>query len=336
MGILLILPLLVSGYIFCIRNPLIRYRLHQYDGQLLYFRVALCGLICFFIALIAISVVTLSFSRVWQGHCIGGPQGLCWSEFSTDYIKEISLFLSSLYSPWSDASRIYSFFILVGIVTMLVPYPLSGLILKLYERDEEERLGRKIGKDDLEHVILRDSLTYRPMSQALLEAAARTMPVMVVMEDRKFYVGTVSSLGTPTEASGADDDFGLRPFMGGYCDKDTLELVIDPRYSEDISVIEKPNGKSVTWTPSVILKQSAIISFTRMPLMFDKRSIFPFPHRLMGENFNDSKIQGGLAPESMILPEIRNLHICSRNIVPLFLGVFLTSFAINVLGGRKR
>ncbi|WP_447898096.1 hypothetical protein [Stenotrophomonas sepilia] len=331
MGLLLILPLLVSGYIFCGKNLLIRYRLHQYDGQLLYFHVALYGLVCFFIAFAIAALGTFLFSRAWPSGCIGGSCGICWPEFSTDYIKAISDLLVSLHKSWSDASKIYSFFIVVGILTLLVPYLLSSIVIKFYGWRQGKRLGRKIDADELEAFILRDALAYRPLSQSLLEAAASTAPVMVVMDDRKFYVGTVSSIGIPTEASGADDDFGIKPFMGGYCDKDTLELVVDPRYSEDITLLEGKGEDSVKWSPNFILKQNSIVSFVKMPALFDKESSVPFPHRLVSEGSGGSMVGDDSKREVSDLLGSSGRGASVGNALAAFLSGFLTFSAIKAL-----
>ena len=44
MGLLIIVPLLVSGYMVCIRHPFFYVRLHRFQGQLLYLQVARMGM----------------------------------------------------------------------------------------------------------------------------------------------------------------------------------------------------------------------------------------------------------------------------------------------------
>lgn len=122
-------------------------------------------------------------------------------------------------------------------------------------------------------MVLRESLAHLPMTQLLLESSAEDVPVMVIMEDRKVYVGLVSSLGTPTEASSAEEDFGMRLFMGGYCDKDTMEIVLDPRYSR----IEESHS-------NVFLKQKNISTAVR--LTTDEHGVLEkisFPHRVQAD-----------------------------------------------------
>ncbi|MEQ8081885.1 hypothetical protein ABQZ99_005445 [Xanthomonas hortorum pv. vitians] len=274
MGLLLILPFLVSGYILCSKNILIKYKLPQYEGQLLYFRVAYFGVICFIFSFLTVSVVSLIFSRGWGFVCINREMGLCWDKFFTDYLTAGAVFLESVNSAWKDGARVYSFLAIVGFFTILMPYPISWFSHWLYKRRQEKRFGKKIkAVSTLEAMVLRESLAHLPMTQLLLESSAEDVPVMVIMEDRKVYVGLVSSLGTPTEASSAEEDFGMRLFMGGYCDKDTMEIVLDPRYSR----IEESHS-------NVFLKQKNISTAVR--LTTDEHGVLEkisFPHRVQAD-----------------------------------------------------
>lgn len=49
MLLLLIFPVLVSGFIACHIHPVYQYRLHRYEGQYLYLKSAELGLYCFFL-----------------------------------------------------------------------------------------------------------------------------------------------------------------------------------------------------------------------------------------------------------------------------------------------
>lgn len=61
MGLLIIFPLLVSGYLACIKHPYYYCRLHRFEGQLLYLQVARLGLVCLVVASLA-SALTLAFA----------------------------------------------------------------------------------------------------------------------------------------------------------------------------------------------------------------------------------------------------------------------------------
>ncbi|HCV77558.1 MAG TPA: hypothetical protein DGS68_12635, partial [Pseudomonas sp.] len=52
MFLLLLLPILVSGFLVCHKHPLYFYRLHRYEGQYLYLQSARFGLFCTLLAVI--------------------------------------------------------------------------------------------------------------------------------------------------------------------------------------------------------------------------------------------------------------------------------------------
>lgn len=66
MGLLLILPILVSGYLVCMSHPYYFSRLHRYDGQLLYLRVAKLGLTCILVALTLSALISHFVPDAWQ------------------------------------------------------------------------------------------------------------------------------------------------------------------------------------------------------------------------------------------------------------------------------
>lgn len=266
MGLLLILPLLVSGYMLCNKNLLIRYRLPQYEGQLLYFCVAYFGIICFSVAFILVSVLSVAFSHQWGSLCPAVPLRWCPSWFSTDYLAFGGSLIETAYTPWKGKGQFYAFFLMVGIVTMLMPYPLSWLAQRAYKKSKEKLVGWKLSDTEVEVSILKDSLAHLPVAQVLFSSSADYRPVMVIMEDRRVYVGLVSSIGTPSEASSAEEDFGLWPLMGGYCDKDTLEIVLDSEYPE----FNKDTS------PQLFMRQKNVFSVA--PLGKNLEDI-PFPHR---------------------------------------------------------
>lgn len=69
MGLLIILPLLVSGYLVCIKHPYYYRRLHRFEGQLLYLQVARLGVVCL-LAATCLSALILVLSK--QNLYVGG------------------------------------------------------------------------------------------------------------------------------------------------------------------------------------------------------------------------------------------------------------------------
>ncbi|QJP21179.1 hypothetical protein HKK60_17070 [Stenotrophomonas maltophilia] len=275
MGLLLILPLLVSGYIFCNRSPLIRYRLPQYDGQLLYFFVAYQGIVCFTSALVCVTVVSAIFSHDWGGLFCEADSCLCPSWFTTDYLDGGGRALAAINASWSGKGQLYTFFLLVSALTMLMPFIRSRYGLYKYKKAKESEVGGVVGETAISVFLLKEALAHLPLTQALFSASVDSAPILVLTDDRRVYVGLVSTVGTPTEATSVDEDFGLWPLMSGYCDKDSLEMVLDADYPDF-------DRKS---SPQIFMRQKDVVSVTPLSAGLD----IPFPHRRNAKSKSKSK-----------------------------------------------
>ncbi|WP_372382112.1 hypothetical protein ACCQ12_15110 [Xanthomonas sp. NCPPB 1068] len=254
MGLLLILPLLVSGYIFCFRNPIIRFRLHRYEGQLLYLLVAYNGFICLLAALFSVAILSLLFSHDWPLRCLFFSKSICTPAFSTDYLALGAKVFSSFGLVELNKGQFYTFMILAGLGTLVAPYPLAWMQYRRYKKRLEKKTGEVVDYDIVDRFLLQSSVSHLPMLRLLMDKliAAELEPVMISMADRKIYVGVVSSIGSPTEASGVDEDVAIWPLMSGYRDKDDLSVKFQNVY---------PDFDKSTSIP-IYFKQKNIVSIT--------------------------------------------------------------------------
>ena len=78
MGILLILPILVAGYIYCTSSLYMKYKMHRYDGQLLYLLVGKFGVYFFALS----SILTLALFSF----CRGLSVDFCSIHIPLDYV----------------------------------------------------------------------------------------------------------------------------------------------------------------------------------------------------------------------------------------------------------
>jgi len=132
MFLLLIIPILISGFYICNHNLYYFYRLHRYEGQYLYLKSALLGFTCLIIA----SFLSLLFNKF----------------IPLDAITFIDSLITSAINDPIEKSKIM-----------------------------------------LMSSILRDS----PLDNILLKSYINESPLMLTLNDRKVYVGIVSSLGEP-------------------------------------------------------------------------------------------------------------------------------------------
>jgi len=229
--LLLIIPILISGFYVCNHNLYYFYRLHRYEGQYLYLKSALIG----FLSLIISSVIALLLNKFVPSKVFGLP-------------VDVIAFIDSLIAPTIEDPKVsslqLSWIILLSVLTQFTGWlwvKLSHLHIKLREKDVEK------SKILLMSSILRDS----PLDNILLESYIEEVPLMLTLNDRKVYVGIVSSLGEPNESEGMDQEIAIIPIMSGYRHKDNFSV----NFNTDYKIIDKDLN--------IILRQEIINSATK-------------------------------------------------------------------------
>jgi hypothetical protein len=228
--LLLIIPILISGFYVCNHNLYYFYRLHRYEGQYLYLKSALLGFTC---------LVTASFTALFLNGIL--PDKI-WV-IPLDVIAYIdSLITAAIKDPKISTIQL-SWIILLSILTQLTGWlwvQVSHLHIKLREKDVEK------SKIMLMSSILRDS----PLDNILLESYIDETPLMLTLNDRKVYVGIVSSLGEPNESEGMDQEIAIIPIMSGYRNKENFSVT----FNTDYQIIDKDLN--------IVLRQEIINSAT--------------------------------------------------------------------------
>ncbi|WP_143733217.1 hypothetical protein [Candidatus Methylobacter oryzae] len=261
MFLLLILPILVSGYSTFTQNPYHYYRLHRYEGQLLYLESVKIGLNCTLVSAV-VTVLLNSFA----------PPSIKLLTFEIPL--DIYSFVNSLLKKTYNDSDYLAWVFIITVGSLAVSYlyvciAKIGLLIRAFDvidalswrRIKVSFKRRKwLSRQDESH------LTYKERTRIILMASVlKDSPidalflksyvedgffVMLTMEDRKVYIGRVISLGEPNETEGMDQEIAITPYASGYRDKDSLNLVLTTKY------------KDISEDVSLILKQDKIISAT--------------------------------------------------------------------------
>ena len=244
MGLLLILPILVSGYIFCTASIYRQATINKYDGQLLYLLVAKIGLFLFVIAAM-ISFFLMYLSKHADFECI-----------DLNYIKYIKAFLiRNSITADEKSAPLWVFFGQASIISFCLGWTFPRLYVLAIRR------RHSLSIDQARAFILHYQVPIRPMTKQLLVSMKDAAnQYMFSMDDRKVYVGRVSSVGEAHETGGMDEDFEIVPTMSGYRDKDTLKVTYTTDYSavvEDMAV----SGRNIGFT--ILLSQKNIVSMSR-------------------------------------------------------------------------
>lgn len=231
MFLLLVIPILISGFYVCNHNLYYYYKIHRYEGQYLYLKSALLGFGCLVIA----SLVTLLLNRFMPASmfCV-----------NIDVVSRLETLLSSAVSMKENEAKQLAWISIIAVSTQIVAYlwvKLSDLHIRIKESDVEK------SKIMLMSTILSDS----PLDLLLLNSYVYENPIMLTLSDQKVYVGVVSSLGEPNESEGLDQEIAIIPIMSGYRDDDNLKVIFNTDY--------KIVGKDI----SLAIRQSLISTATK-------------------------------------------------------------------------
>lgn len=255
MALLLILPILVSGYLLCLKHPALYINLHKFDGQLLYLHVARLGLRCLVQAFVLVGVVSALFSHAFPPKCWleGTRAEFCrTTSWNLDYLDLVGNKLKDWgFASTQGAADLFAFMLVVSAVAVAIPF-----VLPRYEMWKLKRNKGLANGDALNVHMARTSAKSSPLGLALIEAFANRREIMLSMDDRKVYVGVLAEISPPSEVLGPNEEIIIVPVLSGYRDKDTLRVVYTTDYTEKAAA-----NASISFSP-VILRQSAIVSLT--------------------------------------------------------------------------
>ncbi|KPW82383.1 hypothetical protein SAMN05216596_11239 [Pseudomonas congelans] len=233
MAFLLLLPLLVSGFLVCLKDPTIYCRLHRYEGQMLYLQVGRYGIYCFLAAMFVTAALAGLFSHDWGVFCPKWAQTndaaspVCFA-VNTDFVGALGQMGQDFDISGKNFSQVGVFLALSGLLTLAMPglgafFTVKILKWQLKATKEEEIAAYLLG----------ESVEHSPICSTLFDAFVDKEEVMITMVDRKVYVGYIMDVGAPTEVTGVNQEILLIPTVSGYRDKDTLKVVYTTDYPSD-------------------------------------------------------------------------------------------------------
>lgn len=216
---LLIIPLLVSGYILITTHPYHYYRLHRYDGQLLYMKSATYGLWCF------VWTILIAYAIKWQ-----------WPSFHLVMLVRDQLDLK-LNAPSNE--RIIGWLVLLscGSVFLAWFWGLSVRKLVIYRTKIINRVqGVRFSVTDDENIVMlrmrQELINDNPMDEMFFDSLVDRKPILLTLKNKKIYIGIVNALGEPNEKEGPNQHISILPIISGYRDKDTMCVVLKSEYKE--------------------------------------------------------------------------------------------------------
>lgn len=218
-----------------------KYKMHMYDGQLLYLLVGKQGLIFFFIS----SIFTLGLFSLFKGIFFD----VCGHHISLDYIDFFKEILIKNHIGDKNSAETTVFFLQVSLLSFLLARICPSLYIFLVKKRHKLKTN-----DQAKYVVLK-GVAKHGFESMLISSIIRPGTVyMCTMSDRKVYVGTVNSVSEPDEIHGVAEEFSIIPHYSGYRDKDSLAVNFNTFY-KDVK-----GNESVDFT--IHLKKENIISMT--------------------------------------------------------------------------
>lgn len=214
MLLLLLLPILSAGFFVCKKSPFHFYRLHRYEGQMLYMQSASIGLVCLLIAYTTLVLIDFLV-----------PATICSYNINLEAFL-IEMTQTSLNVDRAHASTL-TWVLLVTLGTLSTAY--------LWTRIDQHRLRKLSDKHgiDARIILMGRVLADSPLDAILYESyLSEDTYVMLTLSNRKVYVGVVNNMGEPNEIEGFDQEISLVPIVSGFRDKDDLSVQWTTPYKE--------------------------------------------------------------------------------------------------------
>ncbi|AVX36636.1 MULTISPECIES: hypothetical protein [Yersinia] len=232
---LLIIPLLVSGclVVTSTHNFRMYFRLHRYDGQLLYLKAATFGTFAVLFSLLA------AFTIKWF-----------WPEFN------LATWTSWLIDASKDpkSNRVVSWLILISVASILsavffnilsrvTTFLSAHLIARVVSKSapisrvdaangevKEESRDWRFYIQTMRLSALGDVLPNGSLGRLFFDSATRRKDVLITLQSRKVYVGRVKVISEPNEKEGPNQEISITPLLSGYREKDTLSIIFTNDY----------------------------------------------------------------------------------------------------------
>lgn len=224
---LLLAVVIANAFILLRLSPSNFYKLHRYDGQLLYIKATFIGI--FFTAGSYLLSGYFNITGILSGFLsIAEPKIFYGGEHLVEFFI-FSFFSAALSLVYCGIERLF--------LLSMSYYKFRGTPNISY---------RQMAKILLMYKLLKDS----PLDKLLYLSYVQNKFLLITMSDRKVYVGRVISLGEPNESEGSDQEISIVPVFSGYRDKDTLSVTLNTTYAgiEEIDDVY------------LVLKQDNIIS----------------------------------------------------------------------------
>lgn len=214
--ILLLIPIIVTGYFLLKINIISSLKFYRYDGKHLYIGILAYG-----------GVFTLAAILI-----VGYLKAYKCVEFLNSFEVFMIKIGESINPLYSDEITYTLTILAIAIILVFLWNLLHFFVywIKFRYITHIFRIKQKKGfcyRDQIKIFLMKKVLMDSPLDYILLNAFVTGNLLMLSMEDRKVYVGRIISLGEPTDSRVLSQEVSIIPIYSGYRNIDTLKLSID-------------------------------------------------------------------------------------------------------------
>ena len=207
---LLIIPLLISGFLVITKHPHHFYRLHRYDGQLLYIKASVYGFYCFSAAIALALIVKWGMSSFHPVMSVAA-----WAEFSSNGAE----------------NRWYGWMLVVSLTSVVIGW-LWGMLARLMYLIRfaralmagQYRCETKELYNYLRLSVLASLMAETPTNKLFFESMMSKKTILVTLKCSKVYVGVITRLSEPNESDGPIQELSLLPLMSGFREQESRRI----------------------------------------------------------------------------------------------------------------
>lgn len=205
----LLISIIANAFIVLILSPSNFYKLHRYNGQLLYIKALFIGSI-----FTLLSFLLDAYTGIVKYICKLIPE----ESWKLDINK-------------TQLEGLFVFCLITAMISLLYCV-LERVFLRLIAWKRfgcKEEIPYRKAKIFLMYNVLSDS----PLDKLFFSSYIEQKALLITMLDRKVYVGIVINLGEPNESEGLDQEIAIVPIYSGYRDTENLSLKLTNKYDID-------------------------------------------------------------------------------------------------------
>jgi hypothetical protein len=262
MKLVILIPALISGFIYCHLCIIEFYRLHRYQGQYLYLRCAAFGL--------GFLVISTLIALLLHNYIPDSIQ-ICSISISLNVFSYIKHLFEPIYGTDSQQLKETSFLFEIIFIMMIMSFSFALI--------QNKRLKRNYGNSsNVRNLTLltsmHNSASDSLLTQSLFDAR---IALLITLSSQKVYVAVISEIPLPNESEKLNEEIKIIPLMSGYRTSKTKKVKLPNDYLNDLPDEIDQNNFAIAINKKDIISIS-LFDFALNDHLMTKPSQFTHPN----------------------------------------------------------